>query len=36
MKKSMLQQYNLRKMFNKVTISDEELKDFYEKTSILQ
>lgn len=31
MKKSMLQQYNLRKMFNKVTISDEELKDFYEK-----
>lgn len=34
MKKSMLQQYNLRKMFNKVTISDEELKDFYEKTSI--
>jgi len=31
MKKSMLQQYNLRKMFNKVTISDEELKDYYEK-----
>ena len=29
MKKSMLQQYNLRKMFNKITVSDEEIKDFY-------
>ena len=31
MKKSMLQQYNLRKMFNEIVVSDEELKDFYEK-----
>ena len=31
MKKSMLQQYNLRKMFNEITISDEELKGYYEK-----
>ena len=31
MKKSMLQQYNLRKMFNQITLSDEELKDYYEK-----
>lgn len=31
MKKSMLQQYNLRKMFNNIELSDEELKDFYEK-----
>jgi hypothetical protein len=29
MKRSMLQQYNLRKMFNSITLSDEELKDFY-------
>lgn len=35
MKKSMLQQYNLRKMFNKINISDEELKDFYEKNKSL-
>ena len=35
MKKSMLQQYNLRKMFNTITISDEELKDFYEKNKYL-
>lgn len=31
MKKSMLQQYNLRKMFNEITLSDEELKEYYEK-----
>ncbi len=31
MKKSMLQQYNLRKMFNEITVSDEELKEYYEK-----
>ncbi len=31
MKKSMLQQYSLRKMFNSITVSDEELKDYYEK-----
>lgn len=31
MKKSMLQQYSLRKMFNEITVSDEEIKDFYEK-----
>lgn len=31
MKKSMLQQYNLRKMFNQITLSDEELKEYYEK-----
>ncbi len=30
MKKSMLQQYNLRKMFNEITLSDEELKEYYE------
>ncbi|NLK63620.1 MAG: peptidylprolyl isomerase [Tissierellia bacterium] len=30
MKRSMLQQYNLRKMFNSITLTDEELKDFYE------
>lgn len=35
MKKSMLQQYNLRKMFNKITISEDELKDFYEKNKYL-
>ncbi|WP_246345900.1 peptidylprolyl isomerase [Sedimentibacter hydroxybenzoicus] len=31
MKKSMLQQYNLRKMFNQIILSDEELKGYYEK-----
>ncbi len=31
MKKSMLQQYNLRKMFNEITISDEEVKAFYDE-----
>jgi peptidyl-prolyl cis-trans isomerase C len=31
MKKSMLQQYSLRKMFNEITVSDEEIKDYYEK-----
>ncbi|NLJ57880.1 MAG: peptidylprolyl isomerase [Tissierellia bacterium] len=31
MKKSMLQQYSLRKMFNSIVVTDEELKDFYEK-----
>ncbi|WP_313345273.1 peptidylprolyl isomerase [Sedimentibacter sp.] len=31
MKKSMLQQYNLRKMFNQITLSDEDLKEYYEK-----
>jgi peptidyl-prolyl cis-trans isomerase C len=31
MKRSMLQQYNLRKMFNSIKLSEEELKDFYEK-----
>ncbi len=30
MKKSMLQQYSLRKMFNEVTVSDDEIKDYYE------
>lgn len=31
MKKSMLQQYNLRKMFNNLVVTDEEIKNFYEK-----
>ncbi|MGD9568553.1 MAG: peptidylprolyl isomerase [Sedimentibacter sp.] len=31
MKKSMLQQYSLRKLFNEIKVSDEEIKDFYEK-----
>jgi peptidyl-prolyl cis-trans isomerase C len=31
MKKSMLQQYALRKMFKEITVSEEEIKDFYEK-----
>lgn len=31
MKKSMLQQYSLRKMFNEITVSDDEIKDYYEK-----
>ncbi len=31
MRKSMLQQYSLRKMFNEITVSDEEIKDYYEK-----
>lgn len=31
MKKSMLQQYALRKLFNEITVSEEEIKDFYEK-----
>lgn len=35
MKKSMLQQYNLRKMFNKVTLSEEEIKEFYEENKSL-
>lgn len=35
MKKSMLQQYNLRKMFNKITLTDEELKNFYESNKSL-
>ena len=35
MKRSMLQQYNLRKMFNSITLSDDELKDFYEKNKNL-
>ncbi|MDW5299349.1 MAG: peptidylprolyl isomerase [Sedimentibacter sp.] len=35
MKKSMLQQYNTRKMFNEIVVTDEELKDFYEKNKTL-
>ena len=35
MKRSMLQQYNLRKMFNSITLTDEELKDFYEENKNL-
>lgn len=35
MKKSMLQQYSLRKLFNKVTVSEEELKEFYEANKSL-
>lgn len=31
MRKSMLQQYSLRKMFNEITVSDEEINDYYEK-----
>lgn len=31
MKKSMLQQYALRKMFNEITVSEEDIKDYYEK-----
>ncbi len=31
MKKSMLQQYNMRKMFNNVAVTEEEINDFYEK-----
>lgn len=30
MKKSMLQQYSLRKMFNNITVSDEEINNYYE------
>lgn len=30
MKRSMLQQYSLRKMFNEITLSEEEIKDYYE------
>ena len=35
MKKSMLQQYNLRKMFNQIILSEDELKDFYEKNKYM-
>ena len=35
MKRSMLQQYNMRKMFNSITLSEDELKDFYEKNKSL-
>ncbi len=31
MKKSLLQQYSLRKMFNEITVTEEEMKDYYEK-----
>lgn len=31
MKKSLLQQYSLRKMFNGITVSDQELRDYYEQ-----
>lgn len=31
MKKSMLQQYSLRKMFDKITVSEEDIKEYYEK-----
>lgn len=31
MKKSMLQQYGLRKMFNDINVSDEEVEDYYNK-----
>ncbi|MFA9423828.1 MAG: peptidylprolyl isomerase, partial [Sedimentibacter sp.] len=31
MKKSMLQQYNLRKLFNNIELTEEEINDFYEK-----
>lgn len=31
MKKSMLQQYSLRKMFNEISVSEEDIKAFYEK-----
>lgn len=31
MKRSMLQQYALRKLFNEVTVSEEEIKNYYEK-----
>lgn len=30
MKKSMLQQYSLRKMFNEITVSEEDIKSYYE------
>lgn len=30
-KKSLLEQYNLRKLFNKITVTEEEIKDYYEK-----
>lgn len=35
MKKSMLQQYNLRKMFNQISLSEDEIKDFYEKNKYM-
>ncbi|MBP1925665.1 peptidyl-prolyl cis-trans isomerase C [Sedimentibacter acidaminivorans] len=35
MKKSMLQQYGLSKMLNKVTVSDEEIEEYYEKNKHL-
>ena len=35
MKKSMLQQYNLRKMFNQIILSEDEVKDFYEKNKYM-
>lgn len=31
MKKSMLQQYSLRKMFNEITVTDEDIQNYYEK-----
>lgn len=31
MKKSLLQQYNLRKLFNEITITEDEIKEFFEK-----
>jgi len=35
MKKSMLQQYGLSKMLNQVTVSDEEILEYYEKIKIV-
>nr|WP_312577478.1 peptidylprolyl isomerase [Sedimentibacter sp.] len=35
MKKSMLQQYGLSKMLNNVTVSDDEIKEYYEKNKKL-
>lgn len=35
MKKSLLQQYNLRKMFNKIAVSEDEIKNFYEQNKSL-
>lgn len=35
MKKSMLQQYNLRKMFNNVGVTEEEITNFYEKNKAM-
>jgi len=33
MKDSMLKQYALRKLFNEITVSDDEVKEYYQKNA---